>query len=102
MARTIEGIAAGLLTIGTNAIYTSSGKTQLTVLVLTNLEDNVKTCSIYLDRGTSRLLDTVTVPANKAVRASIVNGIVLDSTDDLTITSSAGSINYDLSGWVVT
>jgi|ETNmetMinimDraft_26_1059896.scaffolds.fasta_scaffold68893_2 hypothetical protein len=102
MARTIEGLSSGVLVIGVNAIYPSSGKTSLTVLVLTNTENTVKTCSIYLDRGISRLLDTVTVPANKAVRVSVVNGVVLDATDELTITASAGSINYDLSGWVVT
>lgn len=36
-----------------------------------------------------------------AARATIVNGIVLNTGDSITVTASDGNINYDLSGWVV-
>jgi len=48
------------------------------------------------------LLDKVYVPPGRGSVADVLNGIVLNSGDVLTITSSAGNINYDLSGWVLT
>ena len=100
MARTPTNLANGELLSGSNTIFTASKTTVLTALVLTNTASDKVDIDVYLDRGTSRLLHSVTIPANKSKKVTIIENIALDSTHILKITSSATSVNYDLSSWV--
>ena len=104
MARSSKGLQSGILISGDNTIYTSptSTVTTLTILVLTNTGTSQKTVSLYINRGTSMILDTVYVPPGRGSNISVLNGIVLNAGDTLTINASSGDINYDLSGWVIT
>lgn len=101
MARTPQSLSDGVLLTGGNVIFTATAATTLTSLVLTNTDSTKKDIDVYLDRGTSRLLHSVTIPASKSLRLTIIENIVLENTHRLTITSDGGLVNYDLSGWVV-
>lgn len=106
MARTPAGLADGVLLAGTNLVYTTPVLTNviITSLILTNTDSDIKNCEIYLDRGTSRLIADVNIPAGagKAVRVNLLQGTNLDPTDTLSITADKTNINFDLSGYVVT
>lgn len=106
MSRTPAGLADGLLTVGSNTIFTVDADESviITSLILTNLESEIKNCEIYLNRGTSRLISIVGIPSGngKAVRVNLLQGTNLNATDTLSITADKTNINFDLSGYVVT
>ena len=104
MARVLTGLSDGILSTGVNSIFTASASTVLTNLALTNTDTTIKSVDIYLNRGTSRIFASVSIPAGvgKIVAISQITNVVLDSGDEITITATDGAINYDMSGWAVT
>ena len=106
MSRLPTGISSGLLTSGSNTIYTVPDSTNIitTNLTLTNLEAAIGEVEVYIDRGTSRLIQILKIPSGngKAVRVNLLEGVSLNASDSLTITADKTNINYDFSGYVVT
>jgi len=105
MARTPGG-TSGLLATGSNTIFTTADDSSSTItnLILTNLESKIGTCQIYIDRGTSRLVQIVKIPSGNGVAVSVnlLKGTTLDATDTLSITADKTNINYDFSEYTVT
>ena len=103
MAGSHQGIAAGTLAAGSNTVFTATAATTVTSFVLTNTDTNIKAVDIYIDRGTSLIFQSLSIPAGSgnAVNVSNLGGLTLDTGDILTITSDKAGVNYDLSGWVV-
>ena len=106
MSRVPTGISSGTLSIGSTDIEVVPDDTQeiITNLTLTNTDTEIGECEVYINRGTSRLLQVLKLPSGigKAVRVNLLEGVSLNATDTLSITADKTNINYDLSGYVVT
>jgi len=105
MSRTPAALASGTLSVGSNIIYTAPTtitSAVATSFVLTNTDDEIKTCDIFINRGTSRLFDQVKIPPSLSVKVNLMTNVAFNSGDILTVTADKANINFDLSGWVVT
>jgi len=103
MANTPQGLADGTLAVGSNTVFTATAATVITSFIVTNTDANIKALDVYVNRGTSRLLDSKKIPGGIGVAVSMSSALnlTLNSGDIVTVTADKTGVNYDLSGWVI-